>query len=150
MLRGGLLDFHAALVGSHEGHPGACPIQDHSKVQLLGDIQALFDIDFPNLLSVGAGLGGSQGHPQNLLRQVLRFRGGPGELHSTRLAPSAGVDLRLDYGDRRPKLSRRPLRFPGGARQNPAGNRDSIFLQDLLRLKLVDLHLPYTPAPALG
>ena len=40
---------------------------------------------------------GDEGHPDHLLGDLLTFGRGPGHLDASAMAPSAGMDLRLDH-----------------------------------------------------
>ena len=104
---GDLLDLDAALGGRHEGDAALVAVDDHAEVQLGDHLEALLDVEAPDLLALGAGLVRDELHAEDLLGELARFGGAAlRDLHAAALAATAGVDLRLDDDDRATGLGR--------------------------------------------
>ena len=131
--------------GSHERDASAVAIEGHSQVQLLGDAASLLDIDLADLLTVVAGLGSLQHHPEHGLGVLPRLVRGAREPDAAALSSTAGVDLRLHGRDTAAQLASRALRLERGHREVTARHSDAKFPEDLFRLVLVDLHVVNAP-----
>src|SRR5262249_28272359 len=97
------------------------------------------DEEPPDDASLGPRLDRHQGFPEELLGCRPEVRGVPDELHATRLATSAGVDLRLhDAGEAEARS--RGHRFLDGEAGLAVGHRHAVAPKDFLRLMLVYIH----------
>jgi hypothetical protein len=136
----GFLDIDAALAhGERSGSAGFPVVQDR-KVVLALDGAAGFDIDSAHLASLRAGLGGDQGHAQNLVGGFHGLGNRTSELHAARLAASAHMDLRLDHHDLLVEPLRDPHGFVGFVSDIAGRNLDAVFGEKLLGLVFVNVH----------
>src|SRR5207248_298637 len=93
MLRGDLLDLHAAFAGGHRHVAADRPIEGDAQVQLAGDVASLLDVDLPYPLALRARLVGDELHAQHLLENLARLFRAFRQLHAAALAAAASVDL---------------------------------------------------------
>jgi hypothetical protein len=140
-----LLDVHAALGGGDDRDAALLAVDQDGQVELAGDVEALLDVQPPDLLPLGAGLLGDELHPQHLLGDLGRLRGAAlRHLDAAALAATAGVDLRLHHHDRVPGLCDEALGdradLTGAERGLPLWHRHAVAREDLLALILVDFH----------
>ena len=66
VMRGDLLDVHAAFARGHQRHALRGAVDDHADVQLLRDVGALLDQQSPHLLAAGPGLMRDELHAEDL------------------------------------------------------------------------------------
>ena len=76
VLRGDLLDVHAALRGGHDDRLPLGAVEGDRDVQLLGDVGGLLDEDLADELPLGAGLVGDELHAEDLARRAARASSG--------------------------------------------------------------------------
>jgi hypothetical protein len=79
-------------------------------------------------------------HPEHFGSDLFRFRRGLGELYAAAFAATARVDLSFYNDDVRAELACGCFRLIGRPRDDAAGNRDTIFLQNSFALILVNFH----------
>ena len=92
---GDLLDLHAALRRGHDHDALALPVEHQADVELALDRHRLLDVEPVHHASLGAGLVRHQPLAQQRLRRLAYLILGAADLHAARLAPRAGMDLRL-------------------------------------------------------
>ena len=95
-----LLNIHAARSRCHEDRLALAAIHQDAQVKFLLDRQRLFDQQAMHDAPFRSGLMRDQFHAQNLVGDFARFLHRLGELHSTALAATAGVNLRLHHNSR--------------------------------------------------
>ena len=95
-----LLDLDAALFADHQDDALGGAIDDEAEIELLVDGQALFDQQARDPLAGRARLIGDERLTDQLARDLFGFVERLGELDAAGLATPAGVNLRLDHGDR--------------------------------------------------
>ena len=88
----------------------------------------------------GAGLGGDQGHAQDLVRGALHLIRGGRDLDAAAFAPAAGMDLGLDHKGALPSSSAtwRASRLVSATA--PSGTGTLNFFEQFFALILVNLH----------
>ena len=150
-LDGELLDLHAALSRAHGEVAAVGAVEQQGEVVLLGDVRRpsaiiTFCTTWP-LMSRPRMSGG-------LLGRLLR---GLRDLDAARLAATAGLDLCLDHHDRAADLRRRGRRLLRGDGGDAAQDGNPVFLEDVSRLVLVQIHSglhvrvrPAQPVPGRG
>ena len=109
VVRGDLLDIHAAFAARHQHNALLAAVDDHADVILFGDLRAFFNQQAPDVLPLRAGLVGNQLHAQYLARVFAHFSQRLRHFHAAALAAPARVDLRLDHPHFTAELSRRSL-----------------------------------------
>ncbi len=126
---GHLLDVHATLAGDDQHRPGGRPIDDDAQVQLAGDLAAFFHQHLADGLTGRPGLDGDQGLAQQGPGHFAGLFGAFDQLHAAllgvgfdrSLAAAAGVDLRLDHGQRSAQRGEGRRRFFGSSGNHPLG-----------------------------
>ena len=135
-----LLNVHAAGCRRNECDARAFAIDQRGQIELAFDRRAFLDIEAIDLLAVRTGLVRDQnGAEQAFCLPVHVFRR-PYDLDSTRLAASAGVDLRLDHQHGRCERVRCFDRLLDRESGKPARHRHVEIPEQRLGLIFVDVH----------
>jgi hypothetical protein len=136
---GDFLDLDAPLGRGHDdrGLPG--PVDDDAEVEFAPDVERLLDKKAFDPLALRPRLVSDQGHADHVPGQAFGLFGRGGQLDPAPFAPAARVDLGLDHHAGTEPLRNGPGRF-GGFGDLAARNPDAVAGQDLLGLKLVNLH----------
>ena len=140
MLFGDLLDLDAALFADHQDDALRGAIEDQAEIQLAIDGEAFLDQQARDLLAGRAGLIRDQRLAEQLARNRLGFGARLGELDAAGLAAAAGMNLRLDDGDRAAEPLGDVVNFFRGERHFPARNRHAVLGKDSFGLVLVNFH----------
>ena len=138
--RGHLLDVHAAGGAGHDDRLARRTIEQQAHVQLALDLEAFLDQHARDDAAFGAGLVRDQTHADHVARDADRLVRAPRELHAAALAPSAGMDLRLDDDDLAAEPTGDVARFIRREGDFPARHGHAIPVQDGLGLVFVDFH----------
>ena len=143
---GDLFDFHPPFSGRHEDNTPTGAVNYRPQIKLLCDVSAGFDINFTDRLPFFVGLVGHHMATQPVTGELFDLFLGFYQLHSARLAASAGVHLCFDH----PIITTDQIGgFHGFLRAIdgiPLGYRQPVFGKELLALILVKIHcfsVPY-------
>ena len=142
---GYLLDFHAALSGSHHHHPGCVAVNDEGKIVFFLDICTGFDKKTVNLLAFGAGLVGHQHLAQNFAGVGLHLIQRLGHLHAASLATATSMDLGFHHAHGGAQLLGILHRFFYRKSRESFRHLHAVGFQDLLALILMDIHVALPP-----
>jgi hypothetical protein len=137
---GDFLDFHAASGAGHEYDAAGGAIDEQAEIEFALDVQAFFDEQALDDTAGGTGLRSDQLHAENLAGEIGSFVGRTGQLHASRFAAAAGMDLRFDDGDVGLQALGRFARFFLGEGDFAAGSGYAIPRQNRFRLVLMNLH----------
>ena len=148
MLRGDLLDVHAALGRRHHRRRGRCRGRATSaEVELARDVEALLDEQALDLLALGAGLVRDQLHAEDLLAAASRVAAAPLATLTPpplprppawicALTTTTSVPVSLLHA------SDGGLGLVDASNAGmPFGHRHAVLREELLALVLVDLHV---------
>jgi hypothetical protein len=124
------------------------PIDHNPQVQLACNVATLLDKHLPNDPPLRSRLRRHQRLPEQAARHARRLICRSNKLHAAllrvrldrSLSPSSGVNLRFDDGQFAAQIAKSRRRLFGASRHDRSRHRHAGLPQDLLRLKLVDLH----------
>src|ERR1700736_5661192 len=142
MVRGDLLDFHAAEARCDNPDPLDLPVENEAKVNLALERFGDLDIDSLHDLALGAGLTGDESFTEKLRRRRAHFVIGLAELNAAGLAAGAGMDLSLHRPVPAAKLGGAIDGLVGTVGDRSGRRRHAEIRQDLLGLVLVNIQIP--------
>ncbi len=131
-----LFDLHAALNGADRKKGAVRPVEQERKVVLGLDVGRLSDQDAVDRVALDV-------HAEDLAGLLLRVIWTVGQLHAAGLAAPAGLYLRLHdhLADALSRVCGRDLPgFLGGVGDLVLRNRDAVLGEQLLSLKLKQVH----------
>jgi len=136
-------DLDATLGGDHDGIHGRLPVEGHSDVVLLGNINRIGDQERAYLLALRTGLVRHEIHPQDIFGVGAHLVNALGQLHAATLASAPGVDLGFHHKHGGALLGHGLGRFDGLIDRpgHATGlHRYTVRLKDILCLILVYFH----------
>ena len=137
---GDLLYLDPTLGRRHDHDSLHRPVDDHAKIQFTLYAESLFHQDLQDFLSLGSRLMGNQLHAEHVPSNLFSFLGAVRDLHPAALPTPTSVDLRLYDDHARPQLPSDGFRLFSGRCNTPTRHRDSVFLQSLFSLILMNFH----------
>ena len=143
---GDFFDLHPAFCTRDKHRPPTIPIDDDAHIQFLGNRRAFFDQQSPHFPPLGTGLVGDERLADEFLDQARNSSLILRNLHAAGFPTTACMDLRLDHKHRGVELC-----YPCSARLGrgdlfPARNRNPELPEQLLGLKLMNVHITLTRA----